>query len=232
MKDKTMTLWVLITLLGASILVTGCEYDAAKQRVSKQVPEAKTIKKQQSKQVNETIVIEDNEAELKALGENAKKITRVFANSLKSELQKAMENGGPVNALTICNTTAIPITEKVAEEKGVQLSRVSLKNRNPANAPIDWQKTVLENFDARAAKGEDVKTMVYAKIIEEHGIRQFRFMKALPTSEICLTCHGSKLTPDLSSKLIELYPYDKATGYTLRQIRGAVVIVHDIGRTH
>ena len=170
----------------------------------------------------------DDKAELKTQTENAKRITQVFAETLKGELQAAIKEGGPVNALTVCRGKAIPITGNVAKEQGVQLSRVSLKNRNPKNMPNDWQKIVLKDFDARAVNGEDVKTMAYSEIIKENGKQEFRFMKALPTGGICLTCHGSDLPSDVTTKLSELYPQDKATGYQMGQVRGAIVIVKKI----
>ncbi len=158
----------------------------------------------------------------------AKKITKDFVGSLKGELKKAMQAGGPVNALSVCHTKAIPITNEVASRHGVQLSRVSLKNRNPNNAPTDWQKPVLGEFDARAANGEDPKTMAFATLVEVDGKKQFRFMKAMPVGKVCLNCHGAELEPEVRAKLDELYPDDKATGYSLGQVRGAVVIVKDL----
>jgi len=166
--------------------------------------------------------------DLKAEVESAKKTTKAFGGALKAELKKAMKAGGPLNALDVCNTEAMPITERVAKEQGATLSRVSLKNRNPDNAPNDWQEAVLEDFDARFAKGEDVKKMAFAKVIESDGKKQFRFMKALPTGGKCLECHGTEIDADVGAKLAELYPSDKATGYQKGQVRGAIVIVKDL----
>ena len=222
-----MRLYRMIALLCASAFFVGCDQAIAKQ----EPPELKTgpgIVEQQPLDNSSRTVIIDDEEELQAELENAKKIAKSFSQSLKGQLQKAMMDGGPVNAVSVCNTLAMPITEQVSRENGVQLSRVSLKNRNPANAPNDWQRPVLESFDARVASGDDIETLVYAEITEEKGKKQFRFMKALPTGGVCLTCHGSNLDASLSSKLTELYPHDKATGYTLGQVRGAIVIVNDI----
>lgn len=164
----------------------------------------------------------------KAEVQKAKKITKAFGGSLKSALKKAMKEGGPINALKICNTEAMPITKRVAEEHGAILSRVSLKNRNPDNVPNAWQKKVLEDFDARFAKGESVKKMAFSEIVENDGKKQLRFMKALPTGGKCLECHGSSIDADVSAKLAELYPEDKATGYEKGQVRGAVVVLTDL----
>jgi len=164
----------------------------------------------------------------KAAIEEAKKITKDFTSSLKAELQKAMKQGGPINALSVCNTKAIPITTEAAKKHNAWVSRVSLKNRNPANVPNDWQKKVLEDFDARAAKGEDVVKMAYAEIVDNNGKKQLRFMKAMPTGDVCLKCHGSNISPEVQAKLKELYPNDKATGYKKGQVRGAVVVLKDL----
>ena len=164
----------------------------------------------------------------KAAVAEAKEITKAFGGALKAELKKAMKAGGPINALEVCNTKASDITKKVAEDKGVSITRVSLKNRNPDNVPNDWQMAVLEDFNARAEKGEKVKKMGFAKIVEHDGKKQLRFMKALPTGKLCLKCHGSNIKEDVQAKITKLYPDDKATGYKKGQVRGAVVIVKDL----
>ena len=43
---------------------------------------------------------------------------------------------------------------------------------------------------------------------------------------LCLKCHGAQatLSPAVKEKLSALYPQDKATGYSLGQIRGAMTI--------
>ena len=158
----------------------------------------------------------------------AKKITQTFAGNLKNELQIAMKAGGPINGLDVCSTKAIPITDSSSKESEATVSRVSLKNRNPLNIPNDWQKAVLEDFDARAAKGEDVSKMGFSEVVEKDGHKQLRFMKALPTGDVCLKCHGSNIGADVQAKITELYPEDKATGYEKGQVRGAIVILKSL----
>ncbi|WP_299876209.1 DUF3365 domain-containing protein [uncultured Cocleimonas sp.] len=171
---------------------------------------------------------ETTKAETKAAVKEAKMITKAFGGELKKALKKAMKAGGPINALNVCNTEAMPITKKAAIDHNALVTRVSLKNRNPENIPNEWQKLVLEDFDARAAKGEDVKKMGYSKIVEADGKKTLRFMKALPTGGNCLECHGSKIDADVQAKLKELYPDDKAVGYEKGQVRGAVVVVKEL----
>lgn len=167
--------------------------------------------------------VSDN-ANKMALAE-AKIIAKTFGEALKAELQKAMKEGGPLNTLGVCNTEAMPITEKSAKENNAQVSRVSLKNRNPNNIPNDWQRLVLEDFDIRAARGEDIAKIFFSDIVDSNGKKQVRFMKALGTDDVCLLCHGKEIAPAVQAKLSDLYPEDKATGYDKGQVRGAIVVV-------
>jgi hypothetical protein len=162
--------------------------------------------------------------------ENAKSAIKMFAGALKSELKKAIEEGGPVNAISVCNTKALSITRKISEEEGLNLGRVSLKNRNPKNAPNEWQRKALEDFEIRKSKGEAVESMTYSDIIEQKDGKQFRFMKAIPTGEVCILCHGANIAPEVMIKLKELYPNDKATGFKIGDIRGAFVVTKEFPR--
>jgi len=160
--------------------------------------------------------------------QEAKKITKNFAESLQKELQSAMKAGGPQNALQVCNIEAMPITAQNSIDSDAQISRVSLKNRNPDNAPNDWQKAILEDFDKRVAAGEDPQPMASATVVKlDSGKHQFRFMKAVPTGGVCLACHGQGIDSELQARLDELYPEDKATGYSAGEVRGAVVVVKE-----
>ncbi len=149
-----------------------------------------------------------------------------FMIKLKGELQAAMKAGGPINAIGVCHVTAPHIAEQVSSEADLNISRVSLKNRNPNNAVAagSWQESVLTQFDASAAEGTDPSTLEYAALEEIDGTPSYVYMKAIPTAELCLNCHGSQLKPEVQAKISELYPDDKATGYQAGDIRGAFVI--------
>jgi len=162
----------------------------------------------------------DKAAEL----DQAKKATAEFAGALKSELVAAMQSGGPIEAIDVCNTRAVLISEEVSLEQGMTLSRVSQKNRNPDNAPNEWQAAVLESFEARKEAGEAPGTLAWHEVADTNNGKEFRFMKAIPTGAVCLACHGETLAPPVAEKLAELYPEDKATGYSEGDIRGAFVV--------
>ena len=80
---------------------------------------------------------------------------------------------------------------------------------------------MLTRFDERKAAGESVDTMAVAEVVQGDGGKQFRFMKAIPTGEVCLACHGSTITPEVAAALDQAYPGDPARGYALGDVRGA-----------
>lgn len=164
-------------------------------------------------------------ADKAALAEEAKAAVQALGGTLKGELEAAMKAGGPVEAMGICHTKAPEIAKAVSAEKGLQVSRVSLKNRNPVmGAANEWQTALLNDFEAKKAAGTDPATLVHAEVVGS----EFRFMKAIPTAAVCLNCHGTNLSPAVTAKLSELYPNDNAVGYKEGDLRGAFVVVKNL----
>lgn len=153
--------------------------------------------------------------------QTARATIKTMFKQLVGELESAMKAGGPVKAIGVCNTKAPEIAQKVNAGGNTKISRVSLKNRNPENAPTDWQKAVLLKFESRKAAGEDLKKMDYSEVVGD----EFRYMKAIPTKMVCLKCHGSEIDPKVVAKLDELYPEDEARGFKQGDIRGAFYVV-------
>lgn len=147
-----------------------------------------------------------------------------FAGELKGELLAALKAGGPVNAVSVCSEKAPAIAGGISADKGWDVGRTSLRIRNPENAPDSWERKTLEAFEERRKSGEDLAKMEHSEVVTAEGRSVFRYMKAIPVGELCLTCHGKDLVPDLVAKLKELYPEDRATGFSLGDIRGAFTI--------
>ena len=167
--------------------------------------------------------------EMQPYVDESKAAIKSFFDTLKGELVTAMNAGGPVHAIGVCNTIAPQIAASKSEETGLNLARTSLKVRNPDNAPDAWETAVLEAFEARKAGGEPVDTIAKAEVVEgADGKRQFRFMKAIPTGEVCLKCHGAEISPEVAGRLDELYPEDRARGFALGDIRGAFTVTKDL----
>ncbi len=150
----------------------------------------------------------------------ARTTIKAFAKQLGGELKMAMKAGGPIHAIGVCNAKAPQIAEETNKQSSVKISRTSLKYRNMNNAPTDWQRAVLLKFEERKTAGEDVTKMDYSQVVDD----QLRYMKAIPTADICLKCHGANIDPKIAAKLDELYPQDKARGFKKGDIRGAFYV--------
>lgn len=154
----------------------------------------------------------------------ARGLVKTFFTSLKGQLQAAMKSGGPVKAIEVCKVQAPAIAGNLAHESGWQVARTSLKLRNPGNRPDVWESKVLQQFEARKRAGEGVKKIEFSEVVEVGAAKTFRYMKAIPTGEVCLNCHGDKIAPEVRAQLNRLYPGDQATGYALGDIRGAFTL--------
>ncbi|TAM44550.1 MAG: DUF3365 domain-containing protein [Gammaproteobacteria bacterium] len=146
--------------------------------------------------------------------------------TLVGELQAAMKAGGPTNAIEVCNTKASAIATELSKKNGLQIGRTSLKIRNAKNAPDAWETKVMKEFETRKAKGEDPAALEHSEVVTEGGKKTFRYMKALPVAQgmPCPVCHGEKIDPKVRAKLEKLYPQDKAVGFKVGDLRGAVTI--------
>ena len=150
---------------------------------------------------------------------------KALGSELKATLQSSMKSEGPIKAISVCKVQAPKLAQKVSTEKGMEVGRTSLKTRNPLNAPDPWELSVLEQFEHRKAEGEALKTIEYSEIVQHNGNRVFRYMKAIPTDDVCLTCHGKQIPENLSAQLEKLYPNDQATGFSKGDIRGAFTVI-------
>ncbi len=160
--------------------------------------------------------------------EASRETVKEFMQTLKKELQTSMQQGGPVNAVSVCNLTAPGIANTYSVRNGWEVGRTSLKLRNPSNAPDAWEHSVLEAFEERKLAGEDPAQMEFYEVVRVDGDKQLRYMKAIPTSRPCLACHGE--TPDsiVKTRLEKLYPHDQALGYREGDIRGAFTITQSL----
>lgn len=142
-------------------------------------------------------------------------------------MQETVEAKGAAEAIPVCKEEAPRLIREVRESTGWAIRRVSLKPRNAERGTPDlWEARVLADFNIRAAAGERPDTIEHAEIANENGKRFLRYMKALPTGDVCLKCHGpaESLDADLKAKLKASYPADQAVGYAKGQIRGALTV--------
>ncbi len=164
------------------------------------------------------------EEDVSKLTAEGQEVIKSFFGDLKAELVKGMQEGGPVHTINVCSKVAPNLSEAHSQLSGWHVARTSLKPRNPNNAPDAWETGVLKEFDTRKVAGEDPAKLLYTEIVEDKGHKVFRMMKAIPTAEVCTKCHGVDLPVPVVEKLDELYPEDKAHGYSVGDIRGAFTL--------
>ena len=153
----------------------------------------------------------------------ARKVATMLPPRLLASLQEEISKSGPEGAIPVCRDMAPEMAGEISGQTGWKIKRVSLKPRNAARATPDaWEKAALEDFDKRAAAGEAPAQLEKGATVDN----EYRYVKALPTQALCLGCHGSadQLSPGVKTVLAELYPDDRATGYSLGQIRGAISV--------
>jgi hypothetical protein len=143
---------------------------------------------------------------------------------LAGELASALQSS-PVEAIGVCRERAPVIAAELARETGAQVGRTALKLRNPANAPLDWQRSVLESFVTQLAAGASPAFLEFTQTVESAGGLERRWMKPIMTAPLCLGCHGRALAPGVAEALAEKYPRDEATGFEAGQLRGAFYVV-------
>ncbi len=151
-------------------------------------------------------------------------IIKKFGGSLKPELKKAIQAGGPAHAVSVCSEKAPSIAQRLSSDSGWMVKRVSLKARNQVAVPDAWEQKVLQQFDQRQANGESAAKMAYSEIVDG----KFRLMKAQGVEAVCLNCHAAEIKPEVEAALKDNYPEDRARGYELGQIRGAFSLSRDL----
>lgn len=166
--------------------------------------------------------------DMQSLQQESKQAISDFALQLKAELVKGMSAGGPVAAIEICHTAASKISQDISTQYGWKVTRTSLKVRNPKNTPDAWENKVLEGFEQRLSQGESAQSLEFSEIITSDEQAVYRYMKAIPTTAVCLACHGETLGAQIVEKLAVLYPEDKARGFKINDIRGAFSITRKL----
>jgi len=159
--------------------------------------------------------------------DEARAIAASLTTGLGGKLQEAIKSGGPAAAIGVCTSVAPTMTGALSRQRGIKVTRVSLKVRNPLlGTPDAWEQGVLAAFETRLAKGEAPDKLEFAETVSEPAGKYFRYMKALPVQPLCLNCHGdaTRFAPEVREALARDYPADRATGYAVGQLRGAISI--------
>lgn len=167
----------------------------------------------------------DDNLDLTKLKTQADNIALQYVSTLKPQLKKAIRSGGFPNAVEICSSKAPEIATELSERTGWSIKRVSLKPRNKTNATPDvYEEKILKQFDHLEPENNRLENLVHYEVVDN----QFRYLKAQQTEGLCLSCHGSAVSDEITEKIKKLYPHDIATGYSLGEIRGAISLSLDL----
>lgn len=166
--------------------------------------------------------------------QESRDVAAAMLKELGQKLQAAMAEGGALNAIGVCHTQAPAIAARISFEENITITRIGTRVRNPVlGVPNDWQALALKEFEDGLAKGQKPADMEFVQAVKAGaGSRmELRYAKPIVTQPMCLSCHGSgdDILPQVKAKLDELYPNDKATGYKVGELRGAVVVSRFIG---
>jgi hypothetical protein len=162
----------------------------------------------------------DREAELASRSTD---LANAFQSELQAALTSALASGGPAAAIEVCAQAAPAIAERLSAESGAHVRRTALKPRNPTAKPDAFERETMTAWRAQPLDAAG-KPMVRSAAVSTDTGPAFRWMRAIPTQGMCLTCHGERIEPDVAAAISARYPDDKATGFREGQLRGALSI--------
>lgn len=167
---------------------------------------------------------ESNKEELASVIKTGKEVSSALLQTLGKNLQQHMKDEGPVGAAEFCSTKAYALTADVDKQFGqdVQVKRISLKERNPANQAEGKEKAILQALENLQKSG----VVLPEYLVERVNKETYKYYKPLMINkQVCLKCHGNiSENQKLSQFLEKTYPHDKATGYKFGDLRGAIVV--------
>jgi hypothetical protein len=131
---------------------------------------------------------------------------------LLAALQEALARSGPAEAIDICRLRAPELAAR-ASSAALRVGRTSDRLRNPANAPAEWMRPLLEAY--RAVPGDRAPRVVHL------ADGRVGYAEPITIQPLCLACHGEP-APEVRARLAERYPDDRATGYSVGDFRGLV----------
>jgi hypothetical protein len=167
-----------------------------------------------------------------SLVQSTRGIAGELLGQLGQKLKAAMSTDGPVAAVSVCKESAPAIARQLSIANDAKVTRVGTRVRNQnMGIPNAWQKEALTQFEIRLAQGEKAADIEYWQVADNgHGKSELRYAKAIAIQPQCLSCHGSgqDIAAPLADKLRIEYPNDQATGYSVGQLRGAVVVTRPL----
>lgn len=156
-----------------------------------------------------------------AFERDAQAAIKDLSTHLKEALMSALQDGGPIEAISVCKLVAPTLADEVSKKYSLDIHRTSLRVRNPDNEADSWETGVLQSFETRLKTGEAIQSLSFVERVDSELEYEWRYMKAIATDKLCLSCHGSQIALPVQKLIDKNYPRVMATGYKMGDIRGA-----------
>ena len=166
--------------------------------------------------------VKKKKGEIQEVVKTGNRASKLLLKTLGGNMKKHMKKGGPADALSFCSMNAADLTAKVDKELGekVSIKRVTLKPRNPANEATGDEKAVLQALELLNKNHVRLPKHLIEKT--DDGYKYYKPLRI--GKKVCLKCHGTNVDPKLKAEIAKRYPTDKATGYKMGDLRGAIVV--------
>lgn len=149
-------------------------------------------------------------------------VSAALLQKLGGAVKSNMQANGPVKTLEFCSLNALAMTEQIGRESGTEVSRLSLKNRNPVNAADGDDKTLLEKWERMAKNAQPLPAFELKQFPDGKTVY---YKPIVINNEACLKCHGEiQNDSPLGRAIRSIYPEDKATGYRMGDLRGMIKV--------
>jgi hypothetical protein len=161
--------------------------------------------------------------QLKDVMKTGKQSSQLLLKTLGKNMKKNMKKGGVMGALNFCSNEAYTLTETVNKQlpKGVSIKRISSQARNSANEAPKDELAVLNTF--KTMQKENI--VLPKQLVQKVNATTFKYYKPLVIKkQVCLKCHGDVKDSNLKNEIAKKYPLDKAMGYKMGDLRGAIVV--------
>lgn len=162
-------------------------------------------------------------ADNRPLEQQVNDTSRYFAgqafSALNAVLMQKIKEVGPDGAVLFCNERALPLTDSVAQQHGINIQRLAYRNRNPSNATTNEERNILVGWEESLKKNQALtpKIVQNGEQIDWYGAITIAHPR-------CLDCHGLLQEGDILNETLQQikkhYPNDKAVNFELGDVRG------------
>lgn len=162
-------------------------------------------------------------APMRQTGERA---IAVVADRLLSEVSQVLATKSPEEAIELLHLEGF--TLPAAAHGGpvvTAIKRTSLRVRDPANAPDEAERAVLQSILRNLESGESPPKLLMQHVEASGGSpEEWRVYRPIGVAASCVVCHGNpeSMPPAVNARLDQLFPADKAAGYSAREWRGVI----------